>query len=71
MPFLQMHVSISQPLELIYSDVWGPASTLSNSGACYYISFLDDATKFLWLFPLKLKSDAYQTFLNFQTIIER
>jgi hypothetical protein len=65
MPFIKMHVAVSQPLELIYSDVWGPASTLSTSGARYYISFLDDATKFLWLFPLKLKSDAYQTFLSF------
>jgi len=65
MPFIKMHVAVSQPLELIYSDVWGPASTLSTSGARYYISFLDDATKCLWLFPLKLKSDAYQTFLSF------
>jgi histone deacetylase 1/2 len=71
MPFINMHVSVSQPLELIYSDVWGPASTLSTSGARYCINFLDDATKCLWLFPLKLKSDAYQTFLSFQSAVER
>jgi histone deacetylase 1/2 len=33
--------------------------------------FLDDATTYLWLFPLKLKSDAYQTFIYFQTTVER
>jgi histone deacetylase 1/2 len=71
MPFIKMHVAVSQPLELIYSDVWGPAFTLSTSGARYYISFLDDVTTYLWLFPLKLKSDAYQTFLSFQTVVER
>jgi histone deacetylase 1/2 len=32
--------------------------------------FLDDSTKFLWLFPLKLKSDALQTFQKFQAAIE-
>jgi histone deacetylase 1/2 len=71
MPFKHVHVSVLKPLELIYSDVWGPAPVLSTIGARYYISFLDDATKYLWLFPLKLKSDAYQTFIYFQTVIER
>jgi histone deacetylase 1/2 len=70
-PFKHVHVSVLKPLELIYSDVWGPAPVLSTTGARYYISFLDDATKYLWLFPLKLKSDAYPTFLNFQTVVER
>lgn len=71
MPFKNMHVSVLKPLELIYSDVWGPAPVLSTSGARYYISFLDDATKFLWLFPLKLKSDVYHTFICFQAAVER
>lgn len=70
LPFKLIHVSVSKPLELIYSDVWGPASLSSTSGAHYYISILNDATKFLWLFPLKLKSDAHQTFILFQTVME-
>lgn len=70
LPFKFIHVSISKPLELIYSDVQGPASLSSTSGAHYYISILYDATKFLWLFPLKLKSDAHQTFILFQTVME-
>jgi hypothetical protein len=70
MPFTNMHVKVSKPLELIYSDVWGPTSTLSTSGAQYYINVLDDATKFLWLFPLKLKVEAYQTFLCFKATVE-
>jgi hypothetical protein len=70
LPFKLIHVSVSKPLELIYSDVWGLASLSSTSGAHYYISILNDATKFLWLFPLKLKSDAHQTFILFQTVME-
>jgi histone deacetylase 1/2 len=71
MPFKHVHVFVLKPLELIYSDVWGPTPILSTTGARYYINFLDDATKYLWLFPLKLKSDAYQTFIYFQTDVER
>ena len=71
MPFKNVHVSALKPLELIYSNIWGPAPVLSTSGARYYISFLDDATKFLWIFPLKLKSNACQTFIHFQAAVER
>ena len=70
MTFKNVHVFVSKPLEFIYSDVWGPAPVLSTSSARYYISFLDNATKFLWLFPLKLKSDAYHTFICFQAVVE-
>ena len=71
MPFKHVHVSVLKPLELIYLDVWGPASVLSTTSARCYISFLDDAIKYLWLFLLKLKSDAYHTFINFLIVVER
>ena len=58
-------------LELLYSDVWGPIPIFSTTGARYYISFLDDSIKFLWLFPLKLKSDALPIFQKFQPAVER
>jgi histone deacetylase 1/2 len=38
------HVSTA-PLELIFTDVWGPAIP-SASGFKYYVSFIDDFTKF-------------------------
>ena len=71
LPFTHSHVSVSNPLELLYSDVWGPAPILSTTGARYYISFFDDCTKFLWLFPLKQKSEALNIFQKFQVAVER
>jgi histone deacetylase 1/2 len=59
------------PLDLIFTDVWGPASVPSTTGAKYYVSFLDDYSKFLWLFPIHLKSDVERIFLNFQTYVEK
>ena len=36
----------NKPLELVYSDVWGPAPLLSNKGYRYYVHFLDDYSRF-------------------------
>jgi hypothetical protein len=49
-------VSIStQPLELMFSDVWGPAPD-SVGRFKYYVSFVDDFSKFTWIYLLKFKS---------------
>jgi hypothetical protein len=42
--------------ELIHSDVCGPMLTLSLSKACYYIVYIDNATRFARIFFLKSKS---------------
>ncbi|KAL5854003.1 hypothetical protein ACOSQ4_003805 [Xanthoceras sorbifolium] len=55
-------ITTKQPLELVYSDVWGPAPLLSSEGYRYYIIFVDACTRFTWLYPLKLKSDELATF---------
>lgn len=52
----QGHFPMSQsrakkPLELIHSDVWGPAPILSREGFKYYIHFVDDHTRYTWMFP--------------------
>lgn len=42
--------------DLIHSDVWGPASETSINGFYFYVSFIDDLTKFTWLYPIARKS---------------
>jgi histone deacetylase 1/2 len=66
-------ISISRstvPLEQVFSDVWGPAP-LSVGKHQYYVSFIDDFSKFTWIYLLKKCSDVYQAFLNFQQYVER
>jgi histone deacetylase 1/2 len=58
------------PLEQVFSDVWGPAP-LSVGNHSYYVSFIDDFSKFTWIYLLKKRSDMYQAFLNFQQYVER
>jgi hypothetical protein len=57
------------PYQLIFSDVWGPA--LDSFGQKkYYVSFIDDYSKFTWLYLLRNMSDVFKVFLEFQSLVE-
>jgi hypothetical protein len=60
----------SAPLDLIFSDVWGPAPT-SVGRHTYYVSFIDDYSKYTWIYLVKKKSDVFQVFHDFQSLVER
>jgi hypothetical protein len=62
---------ICNPLELLYSDVWGPSPTLSTNGNRYYVSFMDALTRFTWIYPIQSKYDVMSVFIKFQIMIER
>ena len=70
LPYNASHRVPSMPLELIHSDVWGPAIA-SSGGYKYYVSFVDDYSHFCWIYLLKHKSDVEQVFYAFQAHVER
>jgi hypothetical protein len=57
------------PLEFVFSDVWGPAIE-SFGRKKYYVSFIDDFIKFVWIYTLKHKSEVFECFHNFQNLVE-
>jgi histone deacetylase 1/2 len=44
---------------------------VSSGGYKFYVSFVDDFSRFTWIYLLKHKSDVEQIFYNFQTHVER
>jgi transposase InsO family protein len=42
----------------------------SLSGCKYYVLFVDDYSRFAWLYPLLNKSDVYQCFVKFTLLVE-
>lgn len=64
-------MSSTQPLELIYSDVWGPTKVLSFDGYSYYVIFIDHFSKYIWLFPIKHKSNVESIFIQFKAVVEK
>jgi histone deacetylase 1/2 len=48
----------TSPMELIFSDVWGPAP-ISVGKHTYYVSFIDDYTKFVWIYLIRQKFEVF------------
>ena len=50
------------PLDLIFSDVWGPSPMLLFDRFFYFVIFLDAHTKFIWFYPLIAQSIVFNIF---------
>ena len=44
-----------EKLELVHTDVWGSAQVFSLGGSCYYVIFINDATRKVWVYFLRQK----------------
>ena len=70
LPFFPNNNSSNIALGFIHCDIWGPAPIKSNLGFTYYVLFINDHSRFTWLYPMKLKSDFFDIFLQFQKLVE-
>ena len=70
LPFVKSIFQSNEPLELIHSYVCGPVPIVSINDFRYYLVFVDDFTKFTWVYLLKLKSDVFNIFKYFKATIE-
>ncbi|KAK8564767.1 hypothetical protein V6N12_058349 [Hibiscus sabdariffa] len=61
----------SELLELVHSDVCGPIKVRSHGGALYFVIFIDDCSRKLWVYTLKSKDQVFETFKQFQASVER
>ena len=69
LPFAQSSITSSSPLNVIFSDVWtSPVS--STNGFHYYVIFVNHYTKYIWVYPLRRKSDVHSTFIAFKQLVE-
>ncbi|KAL4026406.1 hypothetical protein IC575_014836 [Cucumis melo] len=61
---------VTEPLELIHSDLCEFDGTLTRNSKRYVITFIDDCSDYTFIYLLKNKSDAYEMFKVFVTEIE-
>jgi hypothetical protein len=71
LPFPKFAWRAKAPLELVHSDIFGPTRTPSLGGKRYFLLFVDDYTRMMWLYILDKKSEAFSVFLKFQALVER
>jgi len=69
-PFSLSHSHASKPFELLHMDIWGPCSTTSMNGHKYFLTIVDDNTRYTWVFLMVSKAETHSNITNFIAEIE-
>ena len=63
--------SISNSIfKLIHSDVWRPSLVVSIGGSQYFVVFIDDYSRYSWIFPMKSCFENLPIYSNFTKMVE-
>ena len=69
LPFVDSTRYTTKPLQIIHIDVW--VSPITSIGGCrYYVIFVDDFSRFTWMYPLRFKSDVFHIFQQYKALVE-
>ncbi len=49
----------------------GKINSKSLGGAIYFLTFVDDKTRYVWIYTLKHKSEVFQCFQEWKVMVER
>ena len=58
-------------LDLVYFDVCDPIDVESLGGNEYFVTFIDDASRKVWVYFLKTKDQVFEHFKKFHAMVER
>ncbi|PPQ83525.1 hypothetical protein CVT26_004100 [Gymnopilus dilepis] len=54
----------------VHSNVWGPSPVESKGGKRYYITFTDDCTRLTHIYLLAQKSEAFQSYKDYEAWVD-
>ena len=63
--FLAMGFRAKEPLELVHSDVYGPLNVQAGGGYEYFITFIDDYSRYEYVYLMQRKSETFGKFKEF------
>ena len=56
--------------DLIHSDVWGPYPISTPGGSHYFVIFMDDFSRYTWIYLFKNRFELYHIYRDFTKMIE-
>lgn len=62
--------SAKTTLELVRADLCGPITPATASGKKYFLLFVDDYSRAMWVFFLENKSEAFGEFKRFKALVQ-
>ena len=60
----------SGDIKLIHSNVCGPMSVTARGGFSYFITFIDDHSRYRYVYLIRYKSEAFEKFKDFKAEVE-
>ncbi|KAL3523634.1 hypothetical protein ACH5RR_016468 [Cinchona calisaya] len=70
LPFPTHTPNVVQSFDLIHSDVWGMAPVTSHANYKYFVTFIDDYSRFTWIYFLHSKDEVFSVFKLFYAHIQ-
>ena len=70
LPFSPSTISSLKPFELIHCDIWGRYRHPSLTGAHYFLTIVDDFTRFTWIFLMRQKDEAQSLLKKFFSFVQ-
>ena len=58
-------------LGLVHTDVCSPMTTHARGGYSYFITFTDDLSRFGYVYLMKHKSEVFDKFKEYQSMVEK
>ncbi|KAL4388539.1 hypothetical protein GQ457_09G023790 [Hibiscus cannabinus] len=56
--------------DLVHMDIWGPFPVESLYGHFYFLTVVDDKSRYLWIFPMKVKSEVRGLIVQFFAFVK-
>ena len=70
-PFTTKGLRAEEPLGLIHSNVCRPFAMQARGGYEYYVTFIDDYSKYGYVYLIRRKSEAFEKFKEFHAEAEK
>jgi len=70
LPYSTSSSHAKSKFELLHCDIWGPLSIPTIHGHRYFITIVDDFSRFVWFILIKAKSEVSSHIQNFINLIE-
>jgi hypothetical protein len=58
-------------LDYVHTDVWGPSKNESIGGNRWFVTFIDDFSRGVWVYMMKHKDEVLDIFLKWKKMVWR
>jgi hypothetical protein len=70
LPFNNNESIVSATFDLIHLDVWGPSPVPTVGGSRYFVIFVDDFSRYIWIYLMKNRSEVLTIYRDFAKMVQ-